>query len=105
MSPDPRPISLVAERAVRHLRRAGESLDSRTLIRELLSTRSRSEAAARRILETAFSGDPRLLYESGKWNLRDGQAAGKRGGEELPEPERVMLVVLVSWSVIRELLF
>ena len=69
MTPLSRPISLIAERAVRLLRRAGRPADSLTLARELLSTVVQHETAARKVLEAAFAGDPRLAYERGAWRL------------------------------------
>ncbi len=64
-----RPLSLVAERAVRYLRDHEGATESTALAAELLATRTADERAARLLLETAFSGDPRLTYESGSWRL------------------------------------
>lgn len=64
-----RPISLVAERAVRYLRDHEGSADSRRLTRELLATQTPNELSARRMLETAFDGDPRLTYDGSGWCL------------------------------------
>ncbi len=86
MSVSPQPISLVAERAVRLLRRAGRSLDSRHLARELLATRTDSEAAARTLLEAAFNGDPRLSYDDGGWSAT-GTPAPSTGQVDLFAPE------------------
>ncbi len=90
----PRPISFLAERAVRHLRNCGTSADSRTLVQELLATRTADEAAARRLLESGFAGDPRLTYENGLWSTTDrppGQAAGAT--EASVEPDRVLVFI------------
>ena len=75
MSGAPRPTSLVAERAVRFLREQAP-VDSRRLAGEVLATRSTDETTARRVLQAAFSGDPRLVYKSGKWTLAE-PAAGQ----------------------------
>lgn len=61
------PPSLVAERAVRYLRDAGAPVPSVTLAREVLAVRTSDEEQATRVLGTAFSGDPRLVYLPGGW--------------------------------------
>lgn len=68
VKPKTRPVSLVAERAVRYLRdhRNAASVD---VVREILATRVSDEDSARRLLETAFSGDPRLAYCEGSWTV------------------------------------
>ncbi len=83
------PVSLVAERAVRHLRRLGKPADSVTLARELLSTTVRDESAARKVLEAAFSNDPRLTYDRGAWRL----TSPATPGAEYPEADRVLILV------------
>lgn len=85
----PRPVSLVAERAVRHLRRLGKAVDSVTLARELLSTTAGDEAAATKVLDAAFSNDPRLAYQGGAWRLTSPAAPGT----EYPEADRVLIMV------------
>lgn len=69
-----KPVSLVAERALRYLRKAEKRPNSRSLVRELLATQTPDEAAAYRLLETAFAGDPRLVYDQGVWSLVDSAA-------------------------------
>lgn len=90
----PRPVSLVAERAVRLLRRSSRPIDSVTMAREVLSTKAPNEESARRILEAAFSGDPRLQYASPGWKLA-GAVAAKPNGDPpvVPEPDRALLLV------------
>jgi len=88
-----RPISLAAERAVRLLKLTDGPVDSLRLAEEVLSTSAPDEATARRILETAFSGDPRLVCEDGMWRLT-GEPAPAVDGErrpEPPEPDRALL--------------
>jgi len=63
------PTSLVAERAVRLLRDLGESLTSRELARQILAATTADETVATRVLEAAFSGDPRLTYAEGQWRV------------------------------------
>lgn len=67
----PRPLSLLAERAVRYLKDSRDAVDSRSLADELLSVRSADEATARRLLESTFAGDPRLAYENGRWTTTE----------------------------------
>jgi hypothetical protein len=74
---------------VRHLRRLGKHVDSVTLARELLATTVRDEAAARNVLEAAFSNDPRLAYERGAWRL----TSPATPGTEYPEADRVLILV------------
>lgn len=90
----PKPVSLLAERAVRYLRNAAKPVDSRTLAQELLSTRTADESAARRLLETGFVGDPRLAYENGCW-ATTGQSArdDSAGAGDTVEPDRVLVFV------------
>lgn len=95
----PKPVSLLAERAVRYLRNTSRPVDSRTLAHELLSTRTTDESAARQLLETGFAGDRRLVYERGCWT-----AAGRPsrdepvGAPDAVEPERVLVFVRGSRS-------
>ena len=92
MAPLPRPISLVAERAVRYLREHDAPVDSIRLARELLATSAADESIARRILEAAFSGDPRLVHGRGGWRVAPESAAG--AGTPAAEPveqDRVLI--------------
>ena len=93
--PVPRPISLAAERAVRLLKQGGEPMDSLRLAREVLSTSTPDEDTARRVLEAAFSGDPRLVYRNGNWEL-SGEPAEAEPESPRPvplEPDRALLFV------------
>ncbi len=90
----PRPISLVAEKAIRLLRTRKAPLDSVTLARELLATRTADETTARRVLETAFAGDPRLSYASGGWVTRLPATDPPEPAEgPASDPDRVLLLV------------
>ena len=90
----PKPVSLLAERAVRYLRNTSKSIDSRTLVHELLSTRTADESAARQLLETGFAGDHRLVYERGCWTAAGRPARDEPGGApDALEPERVLVFV------------
>jgi len=94
LNSSPRPISLVAERAARYLRRIERSVDSRGLVRELLATRTTDEATARTLLVTAFAGDPRLVYAHGRWSLRsDSSATREVAASAAPrdEPDRTLI--------------
>jgi len=85
-----RPISLVAERAVRLLRRRAEGRSSLDLAGELLATRCPDERAATRLLRTAFGGDPRLRYARGTWRATPAAVAAVAAAESVPgrtEPE------------------
>jgi hypothetical protein len=90
-----RPISLIAERAVRLLRRAGRPADSLTLAKELLSTVVQHETAARKVLAAAFSGDPRLAYERGAWRLATPSlhAEQERRDPEPFEADRALILI------------
>jgi len=89
-----KPVSLLAERAVRYLTGVGKPADSRSLAEELLSTRTADEAAARRLLETAFGGDPRLSYEKGSWRTTDQTVSDEQAVEKNEvEPERVLVFI------------
>ena len=84
----PSPVSLIAERAVRLLRGCDEPVDSVRLAHELLATSTQDEPTARRVLEAAFCGDPRLLYDHGAWALTT-----LRPAESDPEPDRALLFI------------
>jgi hypothetical protein len=82
----PKPISLLAERAVRYLRKTGRTADSLTLARELLSIKTRDEPNARRLLETGFGGDP--------WTTTEVPAQEPSPTvADSPEPERVLVYI------------
>ncbi|HEX4823617.1 MAG TPA: nucleotide excision repair endonuclease [Candidatus Polarisedimenticolaceae bacterium] len=66
-----RPTSVVAERAVRHLRASGSATSSIVLARELLALTIGDEAQAALVLRGAFADDPRLTYGSGTWSLAE----------------------------------
>jgi hypothetical protein len=95
VNPSPRPISLVAERAVRHLRRVERAMDSKTLAMELLATRTPDEESGRQLLEAAFGGDPRLVYDRGRWSLRAvaRQTPDQASPTEVEESDRVLVFV------------
>jgi hypothetical protein len=98
LSADSRPASLVAERAVRYLTHEGRRLPSTTLVHAVLATRMSSEAAAKRVLETAFSGDPRLRYLEGGWSVLSALPTEVPGAPlsegELVEPDHVLLILV-----------
>lgn len=85
-----KPISLVAERAVRFLRAAGRPVTSRRLAREVLAIRGSNEATARKLLETSIGDDPRLCYASGRWAAVDLETASDKPA---PEIDRALIVV------------
>jgi hypothetical protein len=89
----PQPISLVAERAVRFLRDRPRPVRSVRLAAELLATRVQDEAQAKKILETAFAGDSRLVYERAGWRLAERPAAPERALPPQPEPDRALIFV------------
>jgi hypothetical protein len=91
----PRPISLLAERAVRFLRKAEGEIDSRTLAHELLKLRTGDEAAAFKLLESSIGGDSRLAYENGYWKTTDEVPDGREPvAEETLEPDRTLVYVM-----------
>src|SRR6185503_2619693 len=95
LTAESRPASLVAERAVRYLQHEGRRMPSTAVVRAVLATRMSSEAAARRVLETAFSGDPRLLYGEGGWAVLAGHAAvTPPPAADLVEPDHVLLILV-----------
>jgi len=94
LTAESRPASLVAERAVRYLQHEGRRLPSTALVRVVLATRMSNEAAARRVLETAFSGDPRLLYGEGGWAVLAAQPAPVAPDLDLVEPDHVLLILV-----------
>jgi len=89
----PKPVSLLAERALRYLRKAEQPTDSRKLAKALLSTTTTDETAARQLLETAFSGDTRLIYAKGCWTAASGDPASTDpiARTETDEPDRVLV--------------
>jgi hypothetical protein len=91
----PRPISLVAERAVRYLREHTQPVDSRSLASAVLSIETADQPAARRVLQTAFAGDPRLACSPKGWELAPGATDTRRAksGAQLIEPDRVLIIL------------
>ena len=89
----PKPVSLLAERAVRYLHNSGTPVDSRTLARELLSIQTTDESAAQRLLETGFAGDPRLVHEDGCWTTARARGGGEPSPPQAIEPERVLVFI------------
>jgi hypothetical protein len=87
----PKPISLVAERAVRYLRETDGPARSGDLARKLLATTVPDEATARRVLEAAFSGDPRLVCGKDGWRLSGADRPATTAGDA--DPDRVLLFV------------
>jgi hypothetical protein len=92
----PKPTSLVAEKAVRLLRRSGAGVNSCALARELLTLITDDEAAAYKLLFATFGGDPRLTYENGLWRT-DGDTpetapADQESAEEFV-PDRVLVFI------------
>lgn len=77
----------MAEKALRYLLRAGDGVGSVELARELLSTTTPDEESARRILSTAFAGDPRLVYSDGAWS------AAAAADEDRSDPLRTLLLL------------
>jgi hypothetical protein len=75
-------------------------MPSTAVVRAVLATRMSSEAAARRVLETAFSGDPRLAYREGGWAVLTSVGAVAAPGPQLPGVEPVeldhVLLILVG---------
>jgi len=90
-----RPASLVAERAVRFLRKRDAAVDSSTLAREVLATKGADEETATRILESAFGGDDRLTRGDRGWKLTpEARATRKREAPPSdPQPARVLMFV------------
>lgn len=90
----PRPVSLVAERAVRLLREAEKPVDSVRLARDLLATDAPDEPTARRVLDAAFSGDRRLQYRKGGWRLAlDESRPAQPESPRVPDPDRALLFI------------
>lgn len=91
-----RPVSLVAERAVRLLQESTEPLDSITLAGQVLATRAPDEETARRILEAAFNRDPRLVYENGAWTCATVRVEPRESAPFGPERDRVLVLLAGS---------
>jgi GIY-YIG catalytic domain len=87
-----RPPSLVAERAVRYLREAGEPVTSVRLAHEVLALRVGDENHAHRVLDAAFCGDPRLAYGDGAWRRLAPPVAETSGGPRV-EPDIAFVMV------------
>lgn len=88
-----RPVSLVAERAVRFLRTRSEPVTSVRLAAAVLSTATQDEAAARQVLETAFSGDPRLHYDREGWQLATAPPPSVPPQPIATEPDRALVLL------------
>jgi hypothetical protein len=85
----PRPVSLVAERAVRYLREHPRPVESVRLAAAVLATKVGDESTARDLLEAAFGGDRRLVYRPGGWRLSE--EARRAAGALLVEQDRVLI--------------
>lgn len=88
-------VSLVAERAVRYLTNRRAPVASVEMARAVLATRVSDESVARSLLESAFAGDPRLVYEDGTWRAVAGAVRAKQPRTPAPsaESDRVLLVI------------
>ena len=84
-----RPASLMAEKAVRYLRDRQGPVASRRLVKDLLSTRSGSEADATVLLENVFDNDPRLVYRESGW-VHTGEKTDRPLGAAAGDPPRVL---------------
>jgi len=94
MKPLRRTASLVAERAVRFVRSRDEPVSSLELVREVLSTRVGDENTARTVLETAFSGDPRLVLSDEGWVCVEIEPVPVRSRSEPgPGPDRTLVLM------------
>jgi GIY-YIG catalytic domain-containing protein len=82
------PISLAAERALRWLRERGHAASSLEMARSVLALGAPDEPSATSVLEAAFSGDPRLAYEGGKWRIAEPtpEARSPRSSAREPAP-------------------
>lgn len=89
----PRPISLVAERAVRYLRDHSPPIDSKRLAAAVLALKTADQLSARRVLETAFAGDPRLVFRPGGWELSAEVTASRHDPAHRAEPDRVLILL------------
>ena len=89
-----RPISIVAERAVRYLRDARHPVDSVRLAHDVLATKSADEPTATRVLEAAFQGDDRLKYTEDGWvATQRARSSGPASVGRATDPPRVLLVL------------
>jgi hypothetical protein len=91
MSPSKRPVSLVAEKAIRYLSRRAGPVGSVEMASEILSTRVADEGTARKVLEAAFAGDPRLRYAPEGWQAQPGAAPSEPARPE--DPPHLLLLV------------
>lgn len=91
----PRPISLIAERAVRYLREHAEPVNSVKLAELLLATRIADETTARQVLESVFGGDPRLSYADDGWRraTSDTSTSEPSSVDSGPDPDRVLVLL------------
>lgn len=92
MTRERRPVSLVAERAIRYLGGRSGPVGSVEMASVLLSTKVADEGTARRVLETAFGGDPRLRCDADGWRAEPASDALRRPAPHA-DPARVLLLV------------
>lgn len=92
MSRRERPASLVAERAVRYLTERARPVGSVELAGEVLATTVPDERTGRRVLETAFAGDARLVYQDG-WRVREAPVPPLGPGPAPVEPELALILL------------
>lgn len=90
VSPARRPVSLVAERAIRYLGGRSGPVDSIEMAHVLLATKAPDESTARQVLESAFAGDPRLRCDARGWTAA---ALAKPATAAIVDPPRVLLLV------------
>lgn len=93
-----RPVSIVAERAVRYLRERERPVDSVHLAGEVLATRVSDERTATHVLETAFQGDARLCYIDGGWIEDESARASDTASEDsalatATDPPRALILI------------
>ncbi len=93
-APPARPSSLLAEKAVRYLADRSGPVDSRELTRELLATRTGTEAAATCLLTSAFGEDPRLVYRDGGWERRSPSSRTRPDPTPAVDPDRVLTLLI-----------
>ncbi len=94
MSHARRTVSLVAERAVRYLSRRPEPVGSVEMAAQVLATKVSDETTARRVLEAAFAGDPRLYHDGAGWkSLAPPGGAGRTSPAHATAPDRVLLLL------------
>lgn len=92
MGAQQKPVSIAAQRAVRLLRSRRGPVDSVELALEVLATRAPDERTATTVLEAAFAGDPRLVYDRG-WTCVGGSSPGPRDVRAAPDRPRVLVLI------------